>query len=81
MKNFPTTLNPWYVVQYPASHARVDTTYHRSPENLGGSEETSLKREAMMFMSLQSAARVAKNTGGEIRALCSQEDAKEFGRD
>lgn len=78
--SFPTTLSPWYVVQRITS--RDEMEYYRS--DLAAPEEsatfTNKRAFAMLFMNLQSAARVADAEAAEVRVLYSKDHAKEFGR-
>lgn len=89
--NRPTLLSPWYAVQklidpevdgylpdgapdlytieyYTAMEADLGVTFHRDP------------KKAMLFMNLQSAARVAHAEGAEVRVLYDEAGAKEFDR-
>jgi len=81
----PTTLNPWFVVQkfYPCAHCKAENfgqiQFYFMPEDRPGLFTTDRKRAAI-FMSLQSAARVAQSEAAEVRALLTEEDVQEFGR-
>jgi hypothetical protein len=82
--NYPTVLSPWFVVQkLRAAHDTqpedVQNVYFCSQE-VSPDEWTTDKKKAMLMMSIHSAAQISKATGGEIRALVTQEDSAEFGR-
>ena len=75
----PTVLNPQYVVQRAKKPGVME--YFRSSTNEGETELFIEQRAlAMVFYSLNAAARVAKVEAAEIRVLVSAEDAAEFGR-
>jgi hypothetical protein len=85
--NYPTVLSPWFVVQKTAGRNEIGTrdpiithiVYFCSQE-VSPDEWTTDKKKAMLMMSIHSAAQISKATGGEIRALVTQEDSAEFGR-
>ena len=74
--SFPTVLAPWFIVQQPA---KLDggMRYYRTDEE-GKNVWTENAHEAMLFMSIHSAHRVARATAGEVRALCDKDDLIEF---
>ncbi len=73
----PTILSPWFIVQRRRDDGHVE--YYQSASE--GDATFTLKRTfSMLFMSLQSAARVADAEAGEVRALFNREHAHEFGR-
>lgn len=78
----PTVLSPWFVVQRLRDDGHVE--YYQSPDecalNHGDTTFTTKRTFSMLFMSFQSAARVADATAGEVRALFNREHAHEFGR-
>ena len=73
--NGPTVFAPWFVVQ---KLKRGELVYFYSVDS--GDPFTSKKAEAMLFTNLHSASRVALAEVAEVRALFSDDDAKEFGR-
>jgi len=80
--SFPTTLGPWFVVQrlrYDDVDKILGQEFYQTDEE-GGAIWTPLKSEASLFMSLAAAARVAGALVGEVRALTTKEEAKEFNR-
>ena len=75
--SYPTILSPWYVVQ----KIRPTIQYYRNAtvEDMQSVHVwADSEKDAMVFTSLQSAARVAKATAGEVRVLTSREDLEEF---
>ncbi len=73
---FPTSLSPWFVVQRTAD---LDETVEYYTNDGTGSESWSKNpKQAMLFMSLSGAARVADAEGAIIRVLYSKEGAREF---
>lgn len=87
--SFPTVLSPWYVVWQPAVESvgglATEAQYYEQraaddPEGLlfSVSGWTKNPREAMLFMSLHSAARVAHAEGAQVRVLTTKEEADEF---
>lgn len=83
MSTFPTLLAPWYVVQRlklnynPESGGSYEQEYYRENED-GGPMWSTATKNARLFMSLPSAARVARATAAEVRVLTSKEDLDEF---
>lgn len=74
--SFPTVLAPWFVVQ--RLHGPVaDMQYYRTDEE-GKPLWTEDQNEAMLFMSLHSAHRVAKAVAAEVRVLADRDDLLEF---
>jgi hypothetical protein len=86
--SFPTIMGPWYVVQrivYGLGRDQRDDFGIRHIDYFTSSEESDQvfqreKKLALLFMSLQSATRVAESEGAEIRVLYNKEHAEEFGR-
>jgi hypothetical protein len=84
--SYPTMLGPWFVVQRLAygpstyeDNVLVGVEYYQHSDE-GDELWTADKKQACLFMSLQSAARVAEGTIAEVRVLTSKEHAEEFGR-
>jgi hypothetical protein len=81
VSSFPTVLSPWFVVQKFKSLGMAGQQYFFCAVEIADSDcWTESKRNAMLFMSIHSAARVAQAEAGEIRALVTKEEADEFGR-
>lgn len=87
MTTKPTVLSPWYVVQrldpnYPHYDGDTEplTEYFKHIEETTSNPWTTDRKQALLFSSLQSAARVAQAEVAEIRVLVSEEDAHDFGR-
>lgn len=78
----PSTLAPWYVVcKEFGSLDYWQSEYSPSLLSDGTPMEFSSNKEyALIFQNLPSAARVAKTTGGMIRVLVTEAEAKEFSR-
>lgn len=74
--SFPTVLSPWYVVQ-KLMGPMFSPQFYRVEED-GTPALTNNSHEAMLFMSLQSAVRVAKGVAGEIRVLTTKDELAEF---
>lgn len=94
MSSQPTVLSPWYVVQrprYAVGHHYADPAvtadpftireieYYTSMELDAGTWQEK-KAQAMLFMSLVTASRVADEEDAEVRVLYRKEHAKEFDR-
>jgi hypothetical protein len=80
--SYPTVLGPWYVVQRLIINVTTglgEMEFYAAADD-GSEMFTTKPKRAMLFMSLQSAARVAGPTAGEVRVLFSPEHAEEFGR-
>jgi len=80
--SYPTTLGPWFVVQrisYSGLDVPMFVEYYQHSED-GDGLWTHDKKVALLFMSIQQAARVAQAETAEVRVLTTKEDAKEFGR-
>jgi hypothetical protein len=79
-----TILNPKYVVQRLNTkepddvHVEYYTTYVSNDEEKGAFTKYTI--DCMIFSSIKSAARVAKDEVAEIRILVSDADMKEFSR-
>lgn len=73
----PTVLSPWYVVQRMDKDCFIE--YYQSQEE-DDNAFTKTKKQALLFASLGSAARVAEAEVAEVRVLTTAEEAKEFGR-
>ena len=73
----PTILSPWYVVQRFRSVAMLGQLefYRMSDEGSYWSEN---EKDALLFMSLQSAVRIADAEGAHVRVLASEAHLKEF---
>lgn len=76
---YPTPLSPWYVIfnAYVDEDADVQMKYAR-PESLDGEYWTETPREAMIYLNLPSACRVAQSLAGDIMVLWSKDQLKEF---
>lgn len=78
----PTVLSPWYVVQQveyaPGRDKNGNRLHYVREGNEEGPTMTANPNEATLYMSLTSAARVAKAVAGEVRVLVDQDDLKEF---
>lgn len=77
---FPTPLNPWYVVQRLRLLDGDGLEYYRSTDD-GAGMFSADPHEAMLFMSLGAASRVADSESAHIRVLTRKEDLKEFARE
>lgn len=77
---FPTMLSPWYVVCRISDQttAGVILLEYWSNDGEGQFAWVSNPHEAMIFMNINSAARVADSDGGIVRVLYNKEGAKEF---
>jgi hypothetical protein len=80
--SYPTVLAPWYVVQRFRDDGSISgdylpPEYYRTDE-AGEGIWTDKKKDAMLFMSLQAAARVARSTVAEVRVLTTKEELEEF---
>lgn len=76
--SYPTVLAPWYVVQQMRTLGMAgEMLYYRTDEE-GKTVWTDNPHEAMLFMSLHSAARVAGATAGHVRVLTTKDDLAEF---
>lgn len=79
--SYPTTLGPWFVVQrlIHENDVILGLEYYQHSDD---GEELWVRdpKLALLFMSLQSAARVADSTEAQVRVLTSRDNAKEFGR-
>lgn len=77
--SYPTVLGPWYVVQRLTHDANEPLEYYQHADE-GQELWTRKMKEACLFMSLASAARIAEGVIGEVRVLTSKMHAEEFGR-
>lgn len=74
----PTPLSPWFVVQ---KYTPGGTRYYSSPDDIDDTKQWGeTQHGAMLFMNLQSAARVATALDGEVRCLWTRDQIREFGR-
>jgi hypothetical protein len=73
----PTVLSPWFIVQRLRADGHMEF-YQSAVE--GDGTFTTVRVFSMLFMSLQSASRVAEAEAAEVRALFNKEHAREFGR-
>lgn len=73
----PTVLSPWFIVQRLRTDGHLEF-YQSAAE--GDGSFTTVKGLSMLFMSLQSASRVAESERAEVRALFTRGHASEFGR-
>ncbi len=79
--SYPTVLSPWFVVQRNASEEKPSAPEYYTNANEGAEDQfTAVKRDAMLFVNLAAAARVASTNVAIIRVLTSKDDLKEFGR-
>lgn len=82
--SFPTPLNPWYVVQRLTTTAEPTVEMSYAVSNYDQDDSTAMfstnKKDALLFMSLASAARVALSEGAEVRVLTTKDATKEFSR-
>lgn len=81
--SYPTVLAPWFVVFRIFYSVMDDSGFHRVYYSVNEEDNpvwTELPKNAMLFMSLHSATRIAQaeGTGAEIRALASKNDLAEF---
>jgi hypothetical protein len=75
-------LGPWFVVQrinYSGLDVPLFMEYYQHAED-GDDMWTPNKKVALLFMSIQQAARVAQAETAEVRVLTTKEEAKEFDR-
>lgn len=84
--SYPTVLGPWYVIFRIRDDGTASGDY-KPPEYYTAMEESETndpfqpnKKIALLFTSLQSAARVADAEVAEVRVLYSKEHAEEFSR-
>ncbi len=80
--SYPTTLGPWFVVQrinYSGLDVPMYMEYYQHAED-GDGLWTQDKKVALLFMSIQQAARVAEAETAEVRVLTTKDEAREFGR-
>ena len=80
--SYPNVLAPWFVVARFCTLDQDGLEYYTSPD---GPEERirfmKTKRDAMLFLNLNTAARVRDaNEESFIIVLCSKNDLKSFGR-
>jgi archaeosine-15-forming tRNA-guanine transglycosylase len=77
----PTVLAPWFVVQRRFKEVNSFEPevmqYYRTDEE-GSTLWTENPNEAMLFMSLHSAHRVAQATATEVRVVVDKNDLAEF---
>lgn len=71
----PTLLSPWYVVQKEIGNKMQ---YFTAEQPEGGDHFTESKKKATLFLSIHSAARVAKAEVADVRVLFSDECHQEF---
>ena len=82
--SYPTVLGPWFVVQRlkddgSVSGDYIGMEYYQAQED-GDGLWTLDQVSALLFMSLNQAARVASAEVAHVRVLTSREEAVEFGR-
>lgn len=81
---YPTPLNPWYaVVKYSVEKGELHEVYYQAPSEMTETDPQVFTdaKHAMVFMSLQSAIRVAEACNAHIRVIYDRETyKKEFGR-
>jgi hypothetical protein len=81
---FPTTLNPWFVVlKHSVEKRDVDTldvlTTYWSTDGEGAEAWVTNPHQAMLFMQLSSAARIAAtDTDAIVRVIYSKDGLREF---
>lgn len=78
----PSQLGPWFCIQrltYDENDKITGYEYYQHAED-GDGLWTADKKVALLFMSLQQAARVAGAEAAEVRVLTTRDEAKEFGR-
>lgn len=85
--SYPTPLGPWFVVQRlargvtaPPGVEYITGVEYYTRDGEGLDVWTQNPVDALLFMSLHEAGRVASAETAEVRALSSRDDAKEFGR-
>lgn len=80
----PTPLNPWYVVfKYLIEKGNLKEVYYRAPSEMTEQDPHVFAeaKQAMVFMSLQSAIRVAEASDAHIRVIYDKDTyRKEFSR-
>jgi len=79
----PTLLSPWYVVfKHGVEKGELKVTYYRSPAEVTETDPNVFTdpKHAMLFMSLQTACRVANAADGLVRVIYDKDTLKEFGR-
>lgn len=74
--SFPTVLSPWYIVQRLMGPMFSPQYYRASDDDAPAL--TNNAHEAMLMHSLQTAVRVARAIGGEVRVLTSKDELAEF---
>lgn len=75
---FPTYLSPWFVVQRNSLDKPLEMEFWSADgeDVIGG--WTANPHQAMLFMSIQSAARVADAEAAEVRVLYNRDGLREF---
>lgn len=74
---FPTILSPWFVVQRGAILDEYDVEFYTN-DGSGLESWSKNPKQAMLFMSLAGASRVADAEGAIVRVIYSKETAREF---
>jgi hypothetical protein len=75
---FPTTLNPWFVVQR-VRETNDRATEYWSTDGEGAEAWVTNPHQAMLFMQLSSAARIAAtDTDAIVRVIYSKDGLREF---
>lgn len=76
--SFPTHLNPWYVVQKLITVDTDNAFVYWSTDGEGTMAWVGNPHQAMLFMSLSSAARVANAELAQVRVIYDKEGLRQF---
>jgi hypothetical protein len=76
----PTMLSPWFIVQRVRVDKEIDASYveYWTSDGEGTLAWSRNPHQAMLFMGLQSAARVAEAEVAEVRVLYNKDGLREF---